>query len=318
MGHPNLSSLLPNFLTNLDLGITSKCTSRCSSCRSYSSIGKTDFVWALDDIANKLSALKASVGASIRSFTISGGEPLTHPDIVGIVEFISRTYKESRVSIITNGLLLPKQGEAFFSVCREKNIPIIVSGYPWNKSLPIKELQKEFGVHIRFRTFEAASSWMHLPLIEPPPEKLRPTTAYVCHVECPHMNHRGIFTCVTKANFFLLKSAYPGVSHIPDPQGLGIEDVHTIEDILGFLSTPDPWCNRCSAIFLHSLKLLGLPHPPFAPYGAFSGSIRDWYQPDYVKDFLFNSTRQAPLGTYTTRQRLNPQVLAALQTARGG
>ena len=90
---------------NVSLSITNICTLKCKLCSAgipyYKKLGHVDF----DEIRKDLSIL-FKVYDYIEKFDISGGEPLTHPDIIKILkEVIEYKNQIGNIRIITNGTI---------------------------------------------------------------------------------------------------------------------------------------------------------------------------------------------------------------------
>src|ERR1700744_2253356 len=93
-GHPVMAQIVPMRFCNLS----------CAYCNEYDKVSKPV---PLEEMVRRIDHL-AELGASI--ITISGGEPLTHPELDGV---ISRIRHHGRVAgMITNGsLLVPERIE---------------------------------------------------------------------------------------------------------------------------------------------------------------------------------------------------------------
>lgn len=103
--YPGRTSLLPETptLRELWLHITDRCNLACSHClfSSGPDTGRellfAQLVQHLDDAASQ----------GCRTFALTGGEPLLHPDFIPLVNHIL-TIPDSRIAILTNGLLLKR------------------------------------------------------------------------------------------------------------------------------------------------------------------------------------------------------------------
>lgn len=83
---------------SLYIEITSKCNLSCTHCYNKSSIAGNGMMY---------DEFKSIIDQSnfVNTICISGGEPLLHPDIYKILEYVSRNSK-AQIRIITNGLLI--------------------------------------------------------------------------------------------------------------------------------------------------------------------------------------------------------------------
>lgn len=89
--------------------LTSRCNLNCEYCYNDSGIHRTEEM-DLHEVQKIVDTL--IVGYGLKSITLSGGEPLLHPDFLDIVEFlVSRNVK---VFLITNGTLLNRYFPKFY------------------------------------------------------------------------------------------------------------------------------------------------------------------------------------------------------------
>jgi MoaA/NifB/PqqE/SkfB family radical SAM enzyme/SAM-dependent methyltransferase len=101
--YPGRDALLPGTppLRELWLHITDRCNLACSHCLFSSGpdagreLSFTQLVQHLDDAAAQ----------GCRTFALTGGEPLVHPEFIPLIDHILAIAK-SRIAILTNGLLL--------------------------------------------------------------------------------------------------------------------------------------------------------------------------------------------------------------------
>ena len=104
--YPGRSVILPETpdLTELWLHITDRCNLACSHCL-FSSGPETTGELPLTQLRRYLDDA-ASQGC--RTFALTGGEPLVHPDLIPLIDHIL-SIPESRIAILSNGLLLEKR-----------------------------------------------------------------------------------------------------------------------------------------------------------------------------------------------------------------
>jgi len=97
-----------NFLTNrvfslpfMLLDLTTRCNSRCLTCDFWKTQDRVDL--SLSEIKN----IADSAGRlDIKSFVLSGGEPLLYPYFTSAVKILNET--KARLKLATNGILLEK------------------------------------------------------------------------------------------------------------------------------------------------------------------------------------------------------------------
>jgi radical SAM protein with 4Fe4S-binding SPASM domain len=92
----------PASLKSLFIQLTERCNLRCKHCYTGSRPGRstklpTGKILGLIDEFSRLKGVE---------ITLSGGEPLTHPDILNIIKYAAA---KSRVQLLTNGTLIDKE-----------------------------------------------------------------------------------------------------------------------------------------------------------------------------------------------------------------
>lgn len=80
--------------------VTRRCNLACAYCNEYDDSSDPVPTGRLYTTIDKLSHLKT------RALTLTGGEPLLHPDFIEILTYACR--KINRVSLVTNGFLITK------------------------------------------------------------------------------------------------------------------------------------------------------------------------------------------------------------------
>jgi cyclic pyranopterin phosphate synthase len=133
---------------SLEAHVVDHCNLTCAECCSLSPLLPPRLT-SPGDLARDL-ALAARVLAP-RVFKLVGGEPLLHPEIVELARVARRSRIAPRLSLTTNGLLLPKMPDALW----QELDALTVSRYP-TPALP-GELVAE--VEAKAARFHVALNW---------------------------------------------------------------------------------------------------------------------------------------------------------------
>ena len=112
----------------IEFWATRHCNLTCRGCSSVSPIARK---WCLEEasLSRDLGRF-VSLGISIRNVNILGGEPLLHPKIVDLMRCVKRHFPNTKLGILTNGLLLPKMCGNFWEACRELDVRLSVTLFP--------------------------------------------------------------------------------------------------------------------------------------------------------------------------------------------
>ena len=136
-------------MLSIDIGIVSHCNLNCKGCNHFSPIIPEEFI-SLEEFESDIRRLAVLLSPKIRKIGLLGGEPLLHPQIAEFVRLSREVFPKQEIEILTNGLLLDKQSEAFWRNCRECNVSIEITRYPINFDYKKIMRDKKSGVDIRF------------------------------------------------------------------------------------------------------------------------------------------------------------------------
>ena len=138
--------ILPKVQTN----VVDYCNLNCKGCSHYSNLFQKGEKVPFEVFCKDLEQLSKNV--FIYQFDLLGGEVLLEEKIVEYIEFSRRILPHSDISLVTNGLLLPKQTERFFKSCIDNDIFIIISGYKPTLKIKdkIEEVLQKWGIKYMF------------------------------------------------------------------------------------------------------------------------------------------------------------------------
>lgn len=135
----DMNSLGDAILPQVEMHISDCCNLNCVGCTHFSPLFHkidADFETRINDIKN----LKKKV-THIMGFNLLGGEPFLNPEIGEYVREIRRLLPNTRLNIVTNGILLPKVSKDILKQIKLNEVVINITEYiPTNKI--INEIQK--------------------------------------------------------------------------------------------------------------------------------------------------------------------------------
>jgi radical SAM protein with 4Fe4S-binding SPASM domain len=88
-------NLLKGKPSNAAIAVTYRCNSRCLNCD----------VWRSNNCQEVQPEIYSKLPSSLRQITITGGEPLLRPDLIGVLEQIKKACPKVTLTLLTNGLL---------------------------------------------------------------------------------------------------------------------------------------------------------------------------------------------------------------------
>lgn len=120
---PKAKTILPS---EIIINLTYRCNSRCIMCNIWQSSNNKEM-----EFKDWKKIIKDPIFSQIKSLTISGGEPILHPEFEKISKlFIEEFPKLKNISLITNGFLtekILKNVEKLAIICNVKKINFGVS-----------------------------------------------------------------------------------------------------------------------------------------------------------------------------------------------
>ena len=109
--------------------LVDSCNLRCAGCSHFSSLIDKPTYRSVETIISDLGLLKEKVGDGLMWVRLMGGEPLLHPDITECLEKVRELLPKTRLSLITNGLLLYKMPQVFYEACKTHKIEVRLTDY---------------------------------------------------------------------------------------------------------------------------------------------------------------------------------------------
>ena len=121
------------FLNYLETNVVDHCNLNCKGCAHFSNIYDNNYV---DLFKYERDIKLISQKFNVYYFRILGGEPLLHPDFSELLNISRRTLPNTKIVVVSNGLLLDKLDEKVIKSFVDNDIIISISLYePTNKKI---------------------------------------------------------------------------------------------------------------------------------------------------------------------------------------
>ena len=234
------------------LHLTDHCNLNCVRCSHYSPLVKEPSFLSLDAFKKDLERLYSFTGDTIPEIQLMGGEPLLHPQCAEFFPIVRKKYKKTILTLITNGLLIPKMKPEFFEACRKNDVLVSISYYgaPFDyqnmENILIKEkIRYIFGNEVDYKNHKGKLMEKCFPLnlnggmdgednfrkcILSTPTTLRDGKLYNCCI-CAYVE------------FF---NDYFGTSLPQNAEnGIDMYEVNSYEELMEKLCENPPLCNYC-------------------------------------------------------------------------
>jgi hypothetical protein len=231
-------------LNNLDYHITEHCNLNCASCSHFSNLAKEEFA-DFETFERDMKQIAKIFNKDITSFCLLGGEPLLNPDIKKFLIAARAILPQSLISIITNGILLPKMSNDFWATCREHKIEIHITSFPIKiNTIAIEEKSKEFGVVVGYK--ENPRYW-DKPVLNINGSCNSKESFLNCieGTNCPRIYKGHLYPCTIIGNAEHFNKKFGTNLIHNDEDSLDIYAVKSSQEILDWLSEPKPFCCYC-------------------------------------------------------------------------
>jgi len=238
-------------LSAFAVNILDHCNLNCKGCDNFSCIADEKFV-SLNSIIKDLSQMSALTQENVMLISISGGEPLLHPNLPEILENARKYFPHTLIEVVTNGILLLNKDRAFWDTCKENNIGIVVTKYPIELNHEeIEKTAKENHVNFRYQgNTKTVVKTMDKIFID--------TTAYqnvaVSFWNCPYVNKcqtlkdGKFYPCPILANAEIFNRQFDLNMKIYEEDSLDIHKTNNLEDLLSYLCKPKSFCCYCNTV----------------------------------------------------------------------
>lgn len=134
---------------HLDVNVCAHCNARCVSCSHASPFTKPWFM-EVESMVNDLRRLKEVM--RFEKIQLVGGEPTLHPKLIQFMEAAKESGIADRVTVITNGRLLPRMTAEFWSKLQAMQLSVY-GNLPASIVELAEEKQKEHGFFLEIVPF---------------------------------------------------------------------------------------------------------------------------------------------------------------------
>ncbi len=230
---------------HLEVHLTDHCNLNCKGCAHFSSISEPAF--ADVEQFDKDFARLAEV-LDFERIHLLGGEPLLHPDVAQFIRIARKHFPDTELVLVTNGTLVVRMDEEFWTALRETDMELLVDDYP--VKLPkdrINELGVEHGVNVCWTHFR--TDFFKLPIdLEGGHDAADSFKRCNGYNNCPILKDGRIYPCAytAYADIFQKKFGLTGLDP-SDADSISIYEESDPYKIAEFLARPVPWCEHCDA-----------------------------------------------------------------------
>ena len=237
----------------IDVQVCGHCNLRCAGCMHFSPVAEESFL-DLDEYESDLERFSSikDVSNYFAAIVLMGGEPLLHKDIAEIIRMTRRHLPTILIALCTNGLLLKRMGEDFWSALTECEVDLTISPYPIHLDYnALVDFVQAKGAEARFNsdiTGMCEDRELFVRLALDPNGGCNPTESFIC---CPfgghflQLAHGAIWPCQVTAHHECFSKRFGYDMHDSPEDSFPLGCIASVEDIEIFRRKPHPMCRFC-------------------------------------------------------------------------
>lgn len=258
-----------------EVSLAEHCNLNCYGCDHFAPLAEPEFA-DFEETKRDLTRLSELFSGHIREFYLGGGEPLLHPDIIKFMEMARNVLPNSEITIITNGILLPRQPEDFWVACREYNISLRPTKYPIKVPYDtMEEKARQYGVDYSYWGFtgESMKRSVRFPYdLKGRQKGSRSFTACLWANNSLTLEHGRLYTCPIAAKVRHFNKYFGTDMRISPEDSIDIYRAESLEEIHEYLMQPIPFCRYCMQFQMEK----GLPWHRSIPWRLSERDIKEW------------------------------------------
>lgn len=231
-------------LERIEMHVTDHCNLNCKGCSHFSSVSPDRFA-DVAEVERDFVRL-AELFARIHVIRLMGGEPLLHPRLAEIIRAVRRSFPDSQVMLVTNGLLLTRQPESFWELLAAEGIELSISAYPVRIDREaVRELCDRHSLVCGYT--EPISDFMRMPLVAAG-DRVPAEMFELCRRDwdCPFLYHGAVYPCAKIAMSWVLSERFGCDFPVSERDRISIHDARDGYDVLRFLTHAVGWCRFCA------------------------------------------------------------------------
>lgn len=232
---------------HIEFNVTDYCNLNCKGCSHYSPLAPAEFqgIVQLEDEMRKISSIHNA--RMIEGIYLIGGETLLYPDLKEAMLLARKYFPWAKISIFTNGLLIPRMDDRFWNICKETGCVIALTRYPVKFDYDkVEEICRERGVEVEvFGDRGVDNTFFKLPL-DPRKRQNRLLSHFRCDAfGCITVDNGRIFPCSQSACVGHLNRRF-GMEFKWEPGDyIKVEDLKDFKQLKRLRNRPVPFCGYC-------------------------------------------------------------------------
>lgn len=229
--------------------VVEHCNLNCACCDNFSPLAEREFIDP-EIFRRDMERLGSIFNHECQRVSLLGGEPLLHPELVKFIEISRENFRTGNIHVLTNGILLTRQGPDFWKACHDNDAAIIVTHYPINIDVQgIRELARQYDVKLQLHDMTKSIFYKRAVDLRGRGNPGRNFGACIRN-DCITLGHNGqLFTCTFASNIHHFNKKFGMNVPITESDYIDIYKESDPERILRRLSEPIPMCSFCDMYY---------------------------------------------------------------------
>lgn len=232
---------------HVEFNLSDHCNLNCASCSHYSPLAPNESI-GVEALEHSMKCVaEARDSQLIREVFLMGGESLLYPHIIEAVGLARRYFPWADLQVFSNGLIVKKMSEAFWTAMREADATLSVTIYP---------VKFDYDDAIRFVKSKGVKVSIFSMRTDPKPFIKKPLDPgkgqwgwlnhFRCHSNgCITIDGGRIFPCSQSACVGHLNRRFNADFRWEKGDYIEVSDLRSAKELRRFMHRPVPFCKYC-------------------------------------------------------------------------
>lgn len=232
---------------HIEFNLADYCNLNCKGCTHYSPLAPEEFEDMESVEVSMKTIAEARNSQKIREVFLIGGETLLYPRLKEVMVMARQYFPWAKISIFTNGLLLPRMEGDFWDLCKNLDIVLAITRYPIKFDYDrVEKICGEKGVKAEiFGDRGQKDSFYKFPLDPEKKQNGRMSHFRCSSFGCITVDHGRIFPCSLSACVRHLNNRFGTDFKYEEGDYIEIRNLTDIKEIFRLRNHPVPFCSYC-------------------------------------------------------------------------
>lgn len=230
-----------------EVNINKHCNLNCKGCDHFAPLSVEDCM-DLGVYKRDMKRMAELFHGEAWQIHLLGGEPLLNPNLMSYARIARECFPHAEIWIDTNGTLLQRMSEEFWSACQKYQLGIMPTKYP--VSVDYDELQRMADAHgVPYQylgSSESGRTLWHFPLDLSGSQDMRDSFLSCRNAnQCLTLENGRLYTCSIAPNIKAFNEYFKQCLDLTEGDGIDIYSAKSGNEILEAMARPMPFCRYC-------------------------------------------------------------------------